>query len=157
MSETTQAGRLRHRGSACLRKVRFEGGASDNDLSDGKPVLSARGIRFGSLGRTGDPEAAEVQSGSANAAQRMENTRPAVDTLDLLRRAKHGEGSGTSEEGSGKETVSKEDIRLLKSAACKEPAAKIAKALKRTEGSKGKERAHLAQHDQKKRVPATKR
>ena len=155
MSETTQAGRLRHRGSACLRKVRFEGGASDNDLSDGKPVLSARGIRFGSLGRTGDPEAAEVQSGSANAARRTQNTRPAVDTLDLLRRAKHGEGSGTSEEGSGKE--SKEDIRLLKSAACKEPAAKIAKALKRTEASKGEERAHLAQHDQKKRVPATKR
>lgn len=52
---------------------------------------------------------------------------------------------------------SKEDIRLLKSTARKEPAAKIARALKRTEGSKGKERTHLAQHDQKKRVPATTR
>ena len=35
---------------------------------------------------------------------------------------------------------SKEDIRLLKSAARKEPAAKIAKALKRTEGQRVKRR-----------------
>ena len=45
---------------------------------------------------------------------------------------------------------SREDIRLLKSAARKEPVAKIAKALKanrRRNASKGEERTHLAQHD----------
>jgi hypothetical protein len=55
---------------------------------------------------------------------------------------------------------SKEDVRLLKSAARKEPAAKIAKALKRTEGATRQmaksERISLSM-PRKKRVPAKKR
>ena len=55
---------------------------------------------------------------------------------------------------------SKEDIRLLKSAARKEPATKIAKALKRTEGAtrqKAKSERISLSMIRKKRVPAKKR
>jgi hypothetical protein len=55
---------------------------------------------------------------------------------------------------------SKEDIRLLKSAARKEPAAKIAKALKRTEGAtrqKAKSKRISLSMTRKKRAPAKKR
>jgi hypothetical protein len=55
---------------------------------------------------------------------------------------------------------SKEDIRLLKSAARKEPAAKIAKALKRTEGAtrqKAKSEHISLSMTRKKRAPAKKR
>ena len=55
---------------------------------------------------------------------------------------------------------SKEDIRLLKSAARKEPAAKIAKALKRTEGAtrqKAKSERISLSMTCKKRGPAKKR
>ena len=47
---------------------------------------------------------------------------------------------------------SKDDVRLLKGMARKEPAAKIAKALKRTEGDppKSEGHRHLAQHDAQK-------
>jgi hypothetical protein len=55
---------------------------------------------------------------------------------------------------------SKEDIRLLKSAAGKEPAAKIAKALKRTESAtrqKAKSERISLSMTRKKRAPAKKR
>ena len=55
---------------------------------------------------------------------------------------------------------SKEDIRLLKSAARKEPATKIAKALKRTEGAtrqKAKSERISLSMTRKKRVPGKKR
>jgi hypothetical protein len=55
---------------------------------------------------------------------------------------------------------SKEDVRFLKSAARKEPAAKIAKALKRTEGAtrqKAKSERISLSMIRKKRVPAKKR
>ena len=55
---------------------------------------------------------------------------------------------------------SKEDIRLLKSAARKEPATKIAKALKRTEGAtrqKAKSERISLRMTRKKRAPAKKR
>jgi hypothetical protein len=55
---------------------------------------------------------------------------------------------------------SMEDIRLLKSAARKEPATKIAKALKRTEGAtrqKAKSERISLSMTRKKRVPAKKR
>jgi hypothetical protein len=55
---------------------------------------------------------------------------------------------------------SKEDIRLLKSTARKEPAAKIAKALKRTEGAtrqKAKSERISLRMTRKKRAPAKKR
>jgi hypothetical protein len=55
---------------------------------------------------------------------------------------------------------SKEDIRLLKSMARKEPAAKIAKALRRTEGAtrqKAKTERISISMTRQKRVPAKKR
>lgn len=89
---------------------------------------------------------------------RMQNARIAVNKLDPLRRTKHGDGA--SEEGSGKETVVEGRYSASKSAARKEPATKIAKALKRTEGAtrqKAKcERISLSM-TRKKRIPAKKR
>jgi hypothetical protein len=55
---------------------------------------------------------------------------------------------------------SKEDVRLLKSTARKEPAAKIAKALKRTEGAtrqKAKSERISLSMTRKKRAPAKRR
>ncbi|MGO9772039.1 MAG: hypothetical protein ACLPSW_21320 [Roseiarcus sp.] len=55
---------------------------------------------------------------------------------------------------------SKDDIRLLKSAARKEPVAKIAKALKRTEGAtrqKAQSEGISLSTTRKKRTPAKKR
>jgi hypothetical protein len=80
----------------------------------------------------------------------MQNARIAVDTLDLLRRTKHGEGSGGSEEGSGKETV----VEGRHSASeehgpqrARRENRESSQANRRRNASKGEERTHLAQHD----------
>jgi hypothetical protein len=89
-----------------------------------------------------------------------QNTRIAVDTSGLPRRTKHGEGSGASEEDSGKETVVEGRRSALEERARKEPTAKIAKTLKRTEGAtrqKAKSERISLSMTRKKRVPAKKR
>ena len=90
----------------------------------------------------------------------MQNTQIAVDTLDLSRRTKHGEGSGASEEGSGKETVVERRHSASEERGRKEPAAKIAKALKRTEGAtrqKAKSERISLSMTRKRRAPAKNR
>ncbi len=86
--------------------------------------------------------------------------RIAVDRLDLAARTKHGEGSSTGQEGSGSETVVKRRHSALKSTAGKEPAAKIANALRRTESAtrqKAKSERISLSMTRKKRAPAKKR
>ena len=79
------------------------------------------------------------------------------------RRTKHG-GEGVAARAkkapASRPRVPASDIRLLKSAARKEPATKIAKALKRTEGAtrqKAKSERISLSMTRKKRVPAKKR
>jgi hypothetical protein len=80
----------------------------------------------------------------------MQNARIAVDTLDPLRRTKHGEGGGASEEGSGKETV----VEGRHSASeehgpqrTRRENRESSQANRRRNASKGEDRTHLDQHD----------
>src|SRR4029077_15109452 len=75
-----------------------------------------------------------------------------LDTLDLLRGTKHGEGGDASQEGSGKETVVEGRHSASEEHGPQRPRREnreSSQANRRRDASKGEDRTHLDQHDPK--------